>query len=412
MDPIEDALGAALGTERAEQLLTTFDAHTNQPNAVKGAAKRPSDPELEATLLRVITAASPQDLDEALDSIAMWGLLALAARADATVLDDLPEGRSASPKVATIRRSAARHRKALAVASMRPAADVAELTVRGVTPPAKVSEVAAWLTTHSDPDPAVLAPTTGQRATARRAALRALGTLATPAALAVLAQYATDRHTDADLAELYRAWARFDRREFAAAMFGPAAADLRLGGCSTIEGIGAVEGLRGLSVILDEQADLAPLAECTDLRRLQILATVDSGLTSISPITRLLHLTDLELTGTTRGADLSQLADTPVERMTLALDGAEGSFLAEMPRLRWLALSGEREEDPALGSRIASDPSSADPALTGVILTIVRRGVTVVLHQHEGWVPAFMANAPRDITVDTINGSPRLRLAR
>ena len=114
--PIPARLEVPLGTERTVQLLTRLDNYTNQPNAVKGAAKRPSDPELEAIAHTAFAAATPKEVDRELDSIAMWGLLTLAARADVTILDALPEGRAGNPKVATIRRATTKHRKGLAEA--------------------------------------------------------------------------------------------------------------------------------------------------------------------------------------------------------------------------------------------------------------------------------------------------------
>ncbi|WP_435743603.1 hypothetical protein [Microbacterium sp. PMB16] len=107
--PIQAKLELALGTERADQLLTKLDNYSNQPNAVKGAAKRPSDPELEASAHAAFATATPEEVDLELDSIGMWGLLTLAARADVTILDSLPPWRADNPKVATIRRAAAKH---------------------------------------------------------------------------------------------------------------------------------------------------------------------------------------------------------------------------------------------------------------------------------------------------------------
>lgn len=112
--PIQAKLEAALGAERADRLLTELDNYSNQPNAVKGAAKRPSDPELEEVAHAVFAAATPEEVDLELDSIGMWGLLTLAARADVTILDSLPAPRVDNPKVASIRRAAAKHRKGLA----------------------------------------------------------------------------------------------------------------------------------------------------------------------------------------------------------------------------------------------------------------------------------------------------------
>jgi len=115
--PIQERVEAALGAERAERLLTALDNYSNQPNAVKGAAKRPSDPEIEAAAHAAFAAATPQEVDLELDSIGMWGLLTLAARADVTILNSLPAWRVDNPKVASIRRAAAKHRKSLADAA-------------------------------------------------------------------------------------------------------------------------------------------------------------------------------------------------------------------------------------------------------------------------------------------------------
>lgn len=111
--PIQAEFERALGTERAYQVLTRLDDYSNQPNAVKGAAKRPSDPPLEAMAHAAFAAASPEEVDFELDSIGMWGLLTLAARADLTILDRLPASRADNAKVATIRRAAVKHRKGL-----------------------------------------------------------------------------------------------------------------------------------------------------------------------------------------------------------------------------------------------------------------------------------------------------------
>lgn len=111
--PIQATLESALGTERADDLLTRLDNYTNQPNAVAGAAKRPSDPDLEAIAHSVFAEASAEEVDLELDSIGMWGLLTLAARSDVTILDSLPASRADNPKVASIRRAAAKHRKSL-----------------------------------------------------------------------------------------------------------------------------------------------------------------------------------------------------------------------------------------------------------------------------------------------------------
>ncbi|MBF4512485.1 hypothetical protein ITJ66_08285 [Plantibacter sp. VKM Ac-2885] len=117
--PIQAEFEAALGTERADRLLTQLDNYTNQPNAVKGAAKRPSDPEVEGIAHAAFAAATPEEIDFELDSIGMWGLLMLAARADVSILDSLPASRVDNPKVSSIRRAAAKYQKGLADTSAK-----------------------------------------------------------------------------------------------------------------------------------------------------------------------------------------------------------------------------------------------------------------------------------------------------
>lgn len=124
--PIQARLHAALGAERADQLLTALDNYSNQPNAVKGAAKRPSDPPVEEAARAAFAAATPQEIDLELDSIGLWGLLTLAARADDTILDSLPAWRADNPKVASIRRASAKYQKSLAESATPPVADSAE----------------------------------------------------------------------------------------------------------------------------------------------------------------------------------------------------------------------------------------------------------------------------------------------
>ncbi|PRB64674.1 hypothetical protein [Microbacterium sp. MYb45] len=125
--PIQAELASTLGAERAERLLTKLDDYSNQPNAVKGASKRPSAPEIEAAAHAAFAAATPEEADFELDSIGVWGLLTLAARADVTILDRLPASRADNPKVASIRRAATKYRKGLTDAEARqPGADSAE----------------------------------------------------------------------------------------------------------------------------------------------------------------------------------------------------------------------------------------------------------------------------------------------
>ncbi|MFF2833356.1 hypothetical protein ACFVSK_16465 [Cellulosimicrobium cellulans] len=412
---VADAIGAA----RAEQVLTRFDRYSNQPNAIKGAVRLPSDPALERAALRVFddpdlgafAGLDASSLAEALDARTLWALLALAARADVTVLDRLPADAAerGAPKVATIRRAAAKHAAALGSAPASPAAP-ASAEDPGSSPapagndvpalPEKVAQVASWLAAHPGADPRWFAARPGQRAAERRVAFRALGSIGTPAALDVLAGYARDGYPDVELAELHRAWGRFDRRAFAATMFRPEDTMLQLGACSTLEGIGAVQGLTGVGVALTGPADLAPLVECTDLRRLHV-NVVGGGLAGVELLSQLPALTELYLVGTTRGADLTALRDTAVERLSLSLDGADGAFLSRLPHLRSLKLSGgSAPEDSGYDGEDGTVPLPAHPGLVDVVLRLLADGVQVVVLRHErSWVSRLTAAVPSDVFV-------------
>jgi hypothetical protein len=380
VDPVRAALGARLGDAAAAALLTRMSRYSNYPNAVKGAAKTPADPQTEAAALAVVeddTLFGALGLRPASGagtaSIAFWGLLTLAARADIGVVDRMA-GRfggqeHAQTRLTSIRRAAIKHA----------AADGAESSTEstGLDLPQKVSQVTTWLAAHPDVDPALLAPHTGQKAAARAAAVRALGTIGTPHALDVLGQYADARYPDAMLKELHTAWDRFDRREFAATMFGQAWRSLDLGMAPSIEGIGAVAGLTSLDVVLVDGDDLSPLAECTELRTLRVGAEGLPGLLGVAPVVDLPQLTELHLTRATQHADLTPLAASPVRRLRLDLWDADGSFLLRMPHLERLLLSAGAG---------ATEPHQT-PALVDVVISLVRRGVEVTAYAHQrDWV--------------------------
>lgn len=251
--------------------------------------------------------------------------------------------------------------------------------------PSSLSDVKSWLAEHPDPDPATLAPHVGQRAAGRRAAMRALGLIGSDRALEVFGEYAASTYSDAELNELHRAWGRFDRDRFARTMFG-GSPSLRLGMCRTIEGIQSIPGLRELHVVFDGSADLTPLTGCTDLRVLDLGVEGDPGLEDASPIAALPALIELQVSRTTRRADLSILADTPVQRLRVALDGGSGAFLSTMPALRRVVVSGESSQ--------TERPVPVDPELSDVVFTLVDAGVEVVLWRHErSWVPDVVARA-------------------
>ncbi|KAB1653427.1 hypothetical protein F8O01_15265 [Pseudoclavibacter chungangensis] len=323
-DPVARALAAIIGRSETTALFDRFMDYSNYRNVIAGTAKRPADPPLETAALQLFRdPALARDLDIETDDPVRsrrfgaihWGLLTLAARADASVLDALPaEVRAESDdKIRKIARAAKKH-------ATTPTATAADAAAPG-TPsdlPSKVSEVRTWLKTHPDADPEVLAPSTTQRAPERRAALRALGQIGTPAALDVLARYARARWSAAELDELHAMWGRFDRRAFASRMFVPSSWRLDLGSTTDLDGIDAVAGLTGLAVRFGGTVDLGPLAACTGLQRLWVSASDDPGMTSLEPLTHLPALTDLHLRGVTRNADLEALTDIPIARLPAA----------------------------------------------------------------------------------------------
>lgn len=369
-DPVLAALAARIGAQEAQELVRRIDRFSNYPNAVKGMAARPPAAPTEQAALAVVedpalrTALGLEPPGAALGpSAEFWALLTLAARADLGVLDrvaaDLGEHPARQRLLGSIRRAATRPRPPV------------EPSVQQDTVPQRVSQVGAWSSENPNADPEVLAPFPGQKAAARAAAVRALAALGTPAALEVLARYAADRYPAALLAELHRAWGRFDRREFAARMFDRAPRVLELGLAPTLEGIGGVPHLTGLDVVLTDGADLSPLAECTALRLLRVACEGEPGLRDVEPLRQLPDLTELHLTRTTRHADLTLLAELPVRHLRLHLEGAEASFLLRMPRLERLLVADERPH-AGTGATLAA------LARTGVL-------VTVYAHQSEGF---------------------------
>lgn len=395
-DPILEALAEQLGADAAEALLDRVDNYSNVPNAIKGMAKQPSDPTVEAAALSVV--ANPALADALYPTYSngvsvtqeCWGLVTLAARADVGVLDRwgaILEEDNDLKKLATIRRATAKH-----VAAVGQGDEVSGLAARPDAPD-KVSQVKSWLANHPEADPTLLAPWEGQKAAARSAAVRGLGMIGTPQALETLGRYAQDSYPDAVLTELHRAWGNFDRRAFAATMFRQAPYTLDLGTAPSLEGIDAVPDLRSLDVVLTPRADLSPLAGCSQLRTLRVRACGLPGLIGVEPLLGLPDLTQLHLTETTRNADLTPLADLSIERMRLDLDGADGSFLLAMPRLRSLLLSGgSGPEDRVVATEVERRP--AHPDLADVVVALVRRGVDVVVWHHEqSWVAGLVEQA-------------------
>lgn len=412
-DPVTTALAQHVGLDAAADFTAKVSRYSSWPNLIRGIATMPANPDLEAAALALIDdpsmatalglVSSPvpgtdPTLARAVAVLSVGtttlGLVTLAARADVEVVDRVAGTLGGvswdETHLAMIRRGAARHAAAGRPTTVAPAPQAAPPDA-----PQRVSEVKAWLGTHGGVDLGVLAPYDKQKATARSAAIRALGQIATPQALEVLGLYASDSYPDKVLDELHTAWGRFDRRAFAAAMFRQAPWRLDLGFASSIEGIGAVSGLTSLKVGFDGPADLSPLAECTELTTLWVASPSEPGLLSVAPLLGLTGLTELHLTEMTHNADLTALAALPVRRLRLDLDGVDCSFLLEMPRLEGLLLTG------ALPSTATYD----------VVVALVQKGVRVVVYQHETeWVTGLRERAEQESDVFLVEARGRIGL--
>lgn len=257
-----------------------------------------------------------------------------------------------------------------------------------IAAPQKASEVKAWLAAHPDLDPAVLAPWPKQKAAAKAAAVRALAAIGGTAAFDVLSQYASDgKYPDAMLKELHAAWDVFDRREFAAIMFNTTA--LRLDVTENVEGLDAILDLRALHIIVPPATDLASLAGCRELRELKVLV-LDSGALDLSFLPHLPALEYLDLGNLTSQTDLAPLASTSLKQLSVPLEGQPGDVLLQIDTLERLALSGSIRKSPHLDP----DPADVAPGLIDVVLSLVRRGVSVAVSQHEkNWVPQLVEAA-------------------
>lgn len=365
------------GVRPAVEFLARVYAFSNCPNLVKGLGRIDADPALPATALRVVDDACIARFnapDRAFPWIGFWGVVGLAARADPGLLDRLADrlvGGNSEALLAALRVSTAQRAGASAsrgTASMPPATGV----------PQKISEVAAWLSAHPDADPADLAPGPRQRAAAKAAAVRALGRMGGPAAFDVLTRYGAGDYPDAVLKELHAAWSRFDRRDFARAMFRGERGALRLGETADLTGIEAVEDLRTLSIVVAPSVDLGPLSGCRDLAELTVLCHGGPGL-DIGVVSRLPALTDLALSGPLRATDLTPLTGTRVSRLRISLDGQPGEVLLGMPALASIRLSAS-----------GRDHTPADPGIVEVVVRLAQRGVRVAVYTHEkDWVPAL-----------------------
>ncbi|WP_134324272.1 hypothetical protein [Cumulibacter soli] len=369
--------------------------YSHLPGVLKGLAKLDFSAALCDAAAYVVRGSTMQKLvDDTL--FGAWAVFVLAARSDASVIDEIEAGVSGDYVAARVRELRNGTKKAVdrraaepqVTAEAAPAASGNELAG-----PASVGKVKAWLRDHPDADPRILAPKPKQKAAMVAAAIRALAQLGTPAAFEVIKQYATDKPTDPMLEELKRAWHGFDEREFAAAMFRPSEAlgHLDLGIVTKLDGIDAVDGLRSLRVVIDDnksgQTDLTPLRDCSTLTSLDVQFNEPVGPANVDWLRPLSGLRSLRLAGPMDGVDLTVLREINVQSLSISLVGCDGSILLEVPQLKELTLVGaSARHDP--GPAVA-----AHPGLTQVVLDLVERGVAVSVYSFDSWSSEVLAEA-------------------
>lgn len=395
-----EELGGAHAVSEVDELEKRLSRYANLPGVIKGLGKLDFSPALCDAALQVVRALSDEDALEPQIYTALfetWTLIALAARSDITVIDEVEpklSGDHVPKRLHEIRSTTQKALERGAQPSTPPQASD--------DTPKSVGKVKAWLADHPDPDPWLLAPKPKQKAGAVAAAVRALSQIATPAAFEVLKKYATDEPTDPLLNELKLAWKRFDRREFAAAMLIPRRGHLDLGIVGDITGIDEVENLKSLRIVVDDkltdQTDLSPLAACTPLQALTIQSDGLGNPSNIEWLRSLPGLRTLDLGVRLHDTDLSPLADSGIENLTIWLDGQNGSFLLDMPNLTNLTVIG------------ASSPSSegpqtqAHPDLTETVIALIGREVPVTVYDFDReWVDELRARA-QDAGLQLIEG--------
>jgi hypothetical protein len=269
--------------------------------------------------------------------------------------------------------------------------------------PTKVSEVKAWLAARPTMDAATLkslAKRPKQKAAEMAAAVRALAQIGTSDALQVIATYRPkvidgeaehegrfgDTFPDAVAREILAAWGRFDRRAFAKKIFsGLGSLWIAHGGeIEDLTGIGAAKELLDLRIFVSPTCDLAPLAACVELGRLEINVSGRTG--GLEPIARIPALDHLAIIN---GHKLDQAAVD-------ALAGAKlvaRLYLTVGPTIDLHALTAL----PALKRlKLGAGDRAADARTAATLRELVRRGVDVCLYDHEKW--------PRDLTSGSIPG--------
>jgi hypothetical protein len=254
-----------------------------------------------------------------------------------------------------------------------------------LAPPARRTEVKAWLAAHADDARALaaLARRDGMRDPMQGASLRALvglrdaersrGDESSTAVLEAMATYRTaDGFSEIACLELGAAWPKFDRAEFARRMFGESLEFGCAGPLTSIEGIDADLALARLDIEVAAGCSLAPLERCL---RLCSLALRPHGEVDLAPVARIPELTLLTLRGEALST-LDSLAGARCHNADLAVGPkATFKFLLSLPRLQ--------------GLRLASSRDKLSPSDRAALAALVARGVTIRAYSHQPWTIAL-----------------------
>lgn len=402
------ALVAAFDRGGAEALremgaLWVFVAKSsNVPAALKRLPELATSAGVEAAALDAVRARTEEP--ELGEIVELWSLVAVAARRERAILDELVDRAEAwdhEDVLKRVRRSLGAAKKPKAAA---PAPEPSDL-------PAKGKDVAAFLAAHTPIDGATiarLARRPKQNAAQKAAAICALGRIGGEGALAAITTYRPmkdedgcfvpegkfgDTFLDAVAREIAIAWGRFDRRAFAERMFSELTALLfaNAGSLDDLRGIEAAAGLHALHAFVGPTCDLAPLSACAELQHLKL--NIHSRTGGLAPLTRISGLRVLELIN---GDALEQDAvetlgeALSVERLALSIGGSiDLRPLLRLTRLEKL--------------RLAAGDRALDEVTVSTVEALVRRGVDVIMHRHEGW-PSALVEALEGVTAVTSSG--------
>ncbi|MCY1054020.1 hypothetical protein [Nannocystis sp. SCPEA4] len=361
--------GAAALREAAAVLRLTRSSYRLESATKKLPGLHPS-PGLARAAAEVV--ANTTSEINTLEVVAFWSLVWVAAQARPEIFDEL-EARAAQWK----------HEPLLKQVRATPMTAKPEKVKPPSLLPAKVSQVKKWLAANPGVDPAVFGRRDKQKTDEKAAAIRALTTLATPAALEVLTSY---RPRDGEIwglsfgggipAELTRAWNTFDRKHFGELMFAGIEALSFQGDAGSlltdIRGIEAARDLRSLILGPDPSCDLSPLASCPALFHLElyVLGRTDA----LEPLARIPSLKWLAIYN---GDKLEQAAIDSIgqakklTQLSLSIDGPlDLRPLLELEALERLRFAGSDELD-----------TRTIPGLAALL----ERGVPICFYSHQNW---------------------------